>query len=77
MDGRVALGDQQRRVVELIADGCDTEMIAEELSISPETVREKVRRMCAYFGVRMIDLPCATGVSDCPEEASCEGDGRF
>ena len=52
------LNATDRRVVELIAEGLDTEDIAEEMFLSRYTVREKIRRIRSIVGgERMTELP--------------------
>jgi DNA-binding CsgD family transcriptional regulator len=55
----------ERRVVELIADGLDTEDIAEEMFISRNVVRRKIRRIRGKVGgQRMTDLPALVAASE-------------
>ena len=47
-----ALTNREREVVTLIAAGHETSQIAEELNISPETVRTHVRNAMSKLGAR-------------------------
>lgn len=56
--GKSRLTEVERRVVDLIAEGYDTEQIAEEMFITRATVRSKIKRIRALVGgERMTDLP--------------------
>lgn len=56
--GQLDLSPEQRQVVSLIAEGMDTEDIAEAMSISQDTVKRKIRRIRSKVGgTRMTDLP--------------------
>lgn len=55
------LSDRQRSIVECIDRlGVDHEDIAEELDLSPSTVRSQIERMCAKFRCRPEHLPMVT-----------------
>jgi DNA-binding NarL/FixJ family response regulator len=56
------LTPQERRIVELIADGLDTQRIADELGVGRYSVRRHIRVMRDRYGVdTMLGLPAATG----------------
>ena len=55
---RVVVTEREREVVALIAQGLDTEDIAEELFISRDVVKQKIRTIRAKIGgATMIELP--------------------
>lgn len=52
------LTERQQRILELIVDGHrDWSTMAEELHVSPSTVRRDVRDLCAAHDCRMAELP--------------------
>lgn len=57
------LSERQRTIVECIDRlGVDHEDIAEELDLSPSTVRDVITRLCFRFGCTPARLPELTGV---------------
>jgi PAS domain S-box-containing protein len=50
-DGEVSLTPRQAQVLQLLARGCSTEQMADELGIAPETVRNHVRAILHRLGV--------------------------
>ena len=61
----VTLTEREREVVALIAQGLDTEDIAEELFLSRATVKEKIKRIRGKVGgERMTDLPALVEALD-------------
>lgn len=66
----VDLSVRERQVVGLLADGYDRHSIAEELGLSPDTIRTYIRRLCEEFGVPSAQLPGVLGVL--PSEISAK-----
>lgn len=56
------LSEKQRRIIELIADGYDTEGIAREMGVSKWTVRDHVRKLSREYDCSFKDLPRRTGL---------------
>lgn len=55
----------ERRVVELIAEGMDTTDIAEEMFVTSDVVKRKIRRIRRKFGgQRMTDLPALVAAAE-------------
>jgi len=54
--------EAQEKIVQLIADGYDTEGIARELGIGKWAVRDQIRRLTRKFDCRMVELPTKTGI---------------
>lgn len=58
MATKTRLTESERRVVELIAEGLDTEQIAEEMFVARSTIRSKIKRIRGLVGgERMTELP--------------------
>lgn len=53
----VKLTDTQKRILRLIEEGHATEDIAEELFLSPWTVRDKLRVLAGILHCRLPDMP--------------------
>lgn len=75
--GRVArLNETECRIVGMIRDGLDTDMIAEELDVSRYMIRKRVRRISHKLtgderGARMLELPgLADQAGACDEVAA-------
>lgn len=52
------LSVQEKRVVDLIGEGCDTEEISEITGLSANTIKTKIRNMRRLTGAAsMVDLP--------------------
>lgn len=49
--GDVKLTPRQAQVLELLARGCSTEQMADELSVAPDTIRNHVRAILHRLGV--------------------------
>jgi len=66
MDTRsLDLSPEQRQVVALIAEGMDTEDIAEAMFISRDVVKRKIRRIREKVGGdRMTDLPALVAAAE-------------
>jgi DNA-binding CsgD family transcriptional regulator len=60
---RHELSREEREIVELIAAGLTRWAIAERLQMSESTVREIIRKLCAYFDCPMRGLPDTLGIS--------------
>lgn len=54
---------EERAVVELIAAGLTRWAIADRLNLGESSVRETIRKLCAYFDCPMRDLPGVLGVA--------------
>lgn len=52
----------QREIIRLIADGYDTNGIADELGRGKWTIRDHIRRLSSIYDCPMKDLPKRTGV---------------
>jgi DNA-binding NarL/FixJ family response regulator len=64
------LSDRQRQIVDLIDRlGVDHDDIAEELDLSPSTVRDVITRLCFKFNCTPARLPAAVGLTDEAREA--------
>jgi PAS domain S-box-containing protein len=50
-DGEISLTPRQAQVLHLLARGCSTEQMADELSIAPDTVQNHVRGILRRLGV--------------------------
>ncbi len=50
-DGEITLTPRQAQVLHLLARGCSTEQMADELGVAPDTVRNHVRAILRRLGV--------------------------